>query len=234
MKKLVVMNMFRHMPSGEVVPFFLETVQNADEKLLSICLRSTKMFNDPGIRYYLREYLHNKNPRIRGHAILALWDYEPEEEMREQIQKLLAEKKETSIVAGLYTIGEVQDYTQRKEVLAFLTHKSSEVRLHANIALAKLGDKDALPGLFALLFGDDTELARRTYCMLDRIDDEMREHIKQEIRFEVSHRVAEILKPRKVKQANDLHTLPKTILSQLKRWYRLAEKYDDLAVMEKF
>ena len=40
LKKLLVMNIFSHLPSDQVVPFFLETMKDADEKLQSIYLLS--------------------------------------------------------------------------------------------------------------------------------------------------------------------------------------------------
>jgi len=234
LKKVLIMNLFKHLPPYEVVPFFLKTMKNLDEKIKSICLRSCTIFEDKDIVMYLRPYLMHPSPRIRGHAAIALWKFESHGPLRNIIHGLIDnEEDEKTVIAGIYSIGETKDVHSKDKLFEVVYHGSDEQQLHALIALAKLGEKSCIPRITEILFRTNVDLANKAFFMLDRIPDDIREAIQNEVQFEVSKRVLEILKPRKIKYLEDLSSLSDSILKHLKRLYRIAEKYDDLVLIEK-
>jgi hypothetical protein len=228
-KKLLVMNIFKHSPSHEVAPFFLKTMQKADDKLKTIYLRSCLMFNDPEIVFYVRKYLEHKDPRIKSHAVIALWKFEEKAPLREILENLVMSENEKDRVSGLYAFGEVKDKLQRERIIEFLDHQSQNVRLHALVALAKLGDHRAVEGLLEILFGEDQKLSQKAFYMLDRVPKDMRQQLQRKIQREVSREVRGIL------HSEAFHLSPqKKTLNRLKWLYRMAGRHDDILAMEGF
>ncbi len=228
-KKLIVMNIFRHSPSSEVAPFFLKNMRKADDKLKSVYLRSCLMFNDPEIVFYVKKYLQSKDPRIKSHAVIALWKFENKELLRKILQELIGSEDEKDRVSGLYALGEVRDKIQKETVLEFLDHHSENVRLHALVALAKLGDNRAVEGLLEILFGENQKLSQKAFYMLDRVPKEMRVQLQRKIQIAVSQQVFNILQNESFQK-----TPQKKIIERLKWLYRMAERHDDILAMEKF
>ncbi len=232
LKKLVIMNIFKHLPQDKVVPFFLDTLSLDDEELKSVCLRSAvEIFKDPEIIYYIREYLGHKSRKLRGYAIIALWNFENKKKLRKLIEKLLKSDNSKDVVTALYTIGEVQDATYEKYLHPFFDHDSEEVALHSAIALAKLGNHQAIPLLLHFLFGEDEKLARKTFYMLKRAPNILN-LLKKEIQLEVSKKTQEILQTKNNKDSVVLENLSDATKIYLQRLFRLAEKYDGILWLE--
>ncbi len=232
LRKLIIMNIFRHLPVDQVVPFFLELLKHEDEELKAVGLRSAgEIFTDPELVYYLRDYLNHENPKVRGYALVATWEFEKSDRLDPVLDALLESDNPAEIVAGLYTIGEVQDFSRQIQVQVLLDHPNDEVHLHAVIALAKLGNIDCIPSLMDLLFHEDGQLAQKTFFMLKRAP-AILEMVKREIQLEVSARVGEVLLAENCRHLKDLKTVQADLHHYLKRLYRLAERYDDLLWLE--
>ncbi len=227
LKKLVVMNIFRHLPDHEVVPFFLETMEKADDKLKAVFLRSCHMFEDPEIVFYVRQYLDHSDPRLKSHAVIALWKFHNKKELRRILVNLLEKEDEASQISSLYAMGEVGDGRSRNLLLEFTTHGSPWLRLHSLIALAKLDDIRCVKGLLSILFGEDRNLSKAAFHMLDRVPEEMRDHLQKEIQLEVSKQVFAILKPQ-VQIETEIPNLSQSLRDTLKHLYWMAGRYDDL------
>ena len=233
LRKLIIMNIFRHLPVDQVVPFFLELLEHEDEELKAVGLRSAgEIFTDPELVYYLREYLSHPNPKVRGYALVATWEFEKKSRLEPVLDALLNSTDTKEIIAGLYTIGEVKDHARQITAQVLLDHPEDEVHLHAVIALAKLGNTDCIPCLMDLLFNDDSDLAQRTFFMLKRAPAIM-EIVKREIQIEVSARVGEVLLAENCNHPTELKEVRVDLHHYLKRLYRLAERYDDLLWLEK-
>lgn len=232
LRKLIIMNIFRYLPVDQVVPFFLELLKHEDEELKAVGLRSAgEIFTDPELVYYLREYLAHPNPKVRGYALVATWKFERDARLDPVLDALLESADPKEIVAGLYTIGEVKNYSRQIKAQVLLDHPNDEVHLHAVMALAKLGDEDCVPCLMDLLFNEDSHLAQKTFFMLKRAPDIL-EIVKREIQIEVSARVGDVLIAENCKHPTDLKSVHDDLRHYLKRLYRLAERYDDLLWLE--
>ncbi|MCF7906052.1 MFS transporter [Candidatus Gracilibacteria bacterium] len=229
-QKLVVMNLFRHLPSHEVVPFFLEQMKSMDEKIQSVFLRSCRVFNDPEIAYYIQEFLEHKNARLRSHAVIALWKFQKSKNFLRNVLKELLESEDISDqISALYAIGEVGDQMLREMVLDFADHHEKILRLHALISLAKLGDERAVCGLLEMMFEEDMELSRSAFFMMLRVPETIRLKIEKRIQMEVSRQVFKILQGQ-----NSPTDIPSHILGRLAWLYRMAGRYDDLVAMGRY
>ncbi len=232
LKKLVIMNIFRHLPQDRVVPFFLEVLSTSDDDLQSVCLRSAgEIFADPELSYYIRQYLHHPNSKVRGYAITALWQFEDREHLAHLLDELLDSEDPKEVIAGIYAIGEVRDQSREIQLMRYIDHSSLEVCLHALIALAKLGNVNCVPYLIDILFGKDEALAQKAFYMLGRAP-EILPILKKEIQLEVSQRVMEILVAEEVTHRDHFQRLSTDVRQYLKRLYRLAEKYDEVLLLE--
>lgn len=232
LRKLIVMNIFAHLPTSQVVPFFLEVLENSNEELKSVCLRSAgEIFSDPEVVYYVRKWLDHPNPKVRGYALIALWKFEDHEVLGQKIDAMLASDDEKELIAGIYTIGEVQDETRELHLMQLEDHPSEEVHMHVLVALAKLGDDRCVESLLDILFAEDEDRARRVFGMLKRAP-KIRSKLKRAIQLEVSQRVMQILIEEQIKTASHLKRLPAKTRRYLSRLYRLAERYDELLHLE--
>lgn len=231
LKKLLVMNIFCHLPSEQVVPFFLETMKHADEKLQSIYLRSCKVFDDPSLGFYLKSYLESESYRIQGHAIIALWNSGDRKSLKAKIKKMLASNNKEELVAALYAIGEVQEPVFKTELKKVLEHADEEIQLHASIALGKLGDHSVTDKLASFMMKPEGKIASMAVGMIERVPSDIRNDVLHQLRKSVSIRVADIL----IQSENEKPTvenLNKNTLFTLQRLYHLVEQLDDLVVIE--
>lgn len=231
LKKLLVMNIFCHLPSDQVVPFFLETMKHADEKLQSIYLRSCKVFADPSLGFYLQSYLESESYRIQGHAIIALWNSGDRKALKLKIKQLLASQDKDALVAALYAIGEIDETGFKAELKKSLEHADEEIKLHASIALGKLGDHSVIETLASFMMKPEGKISSMAIGMIERVPADIRNDVLHQLRKGVSMRVAEILME-PVNQNAPVEKLNQNTLFALQRLYGLVGQLDDLVVIE--
>jgi len=232
LRKLIVMNIFAHLPTGQVAPFFLEILENADDELKSVCLRSAgEIFVDPEVVYYLRKWLDHPDPKLRGYALIALWKFEDHAALGTILDRMLASEDQSEVIAAIYAIGEIEDLSREVHLIHLQDHPSEEIHLHALVALAKLGNQDYLDSITDILFAEDELQSQRLFAMLKRAP-KIRCALKRVIQFEVSRRVMQILLEQEVTKVHHINRLPIRTKKYLRRLYRLAEKYDALLHLE--
>ncbi len=230
LKKLIVMNIFSHLPTNQVVPFFLKTMKSADERIQAMCLRSCRMFDDPDIVSYIKPYLNHHSSRVRSHALIALWKFQDKETLRKQLYQFFENDDHESIVAGLYAVGELGDPKNSALITRFSSHENMEWRLHALIAHAKLGDKKCFSSLMKILFSEDDALANKVFAMLKRVPTELREEFLSHMKHEIARQVWDIVGHHpKIKI---IQKLPKKQRAYLRRLYLFANQHDDILVLD--
>ncbi len=229
-KKVVVMNIFQHLPAEEIVPFFHKIMNSRDEKLQAICLRSCAIFEDPDIVTFVEPYLQHSSPRVRSHALISLWKFSNQEKLREILDNFLNSSVQEEQIAGIYATGEVRDRDSLSKLYQFSREENLEIRLHSLIARAKFGDKHAVPGILELLFSADDKTAHKVFNMLKRgVPQDIREKIREGIYQKVAEQVNNIISPLDINI--DKANFPPSIKKYLYRLYRFAGLYDDLVVL---
>jgi HEAT repeat protein len=232
LKKLVVMNIFQHLPAEEIVPFFHKIMNSDDEKLQAVCLRSCVMFNDPDIVTFVEPYLSNVSPRVRSHAIISLWNFYDKEKLRGILDDFLSADHHEAKIAGIYAIGEIDDQESLSKLHNFSREENLEIRLHSLVARAKMGDEKTINGILELLFSADEKTAYKVFHMLKRgVPQKFREKLTEAIHQEVAKRVQDIVGPY-LQIEKKQQDISKTVLNYLKRLYHFAGKYDDLLILE--
>ena len=230
LKKLIVMNIFSHLPTTQVVPFFLKTMESADERIQAVCLRSCRIFDDPDIASYVEPYLNHANSRVRSHALIALWKFQDQESLREQLHHFFDNDDHESIVAGLYAIGELGDPSNTNLIERFSSHEDIEWRLHALVARAKLGDKKCFGPLMKMLFSEDDALAQKVFAMLKRVPSELREEFLSHMKHEIARQVWSIVGHHpEIEVIQQLSTQKRSYLHRL---YLFANKHDDILILD--
>lgn len=231
LKKLVVMNIFKHLPPHKVADYFLQTLKTSDCELQAICLRSaSEIFNDPEMVYYVRDYLSQGTPKLKGYAIIALWKFDDQQWLSRIIAQLLRGNREERI-AAIYAIGEIKGDKWRNDLRNLLNTKDLGVKVQVLVALMKLKEVSIIDQVMEILLGQDTQLSRKMFFMLKRVPKEIRDIIKNEISFQVSGRVLEILVSESITHRQHLQKLSGEIKRYLRHLYRLGEKYDDLVLI---
>lgn len=234
LKKLSILNIFQHLPAHQVAPFFLKTIKNAEESLVSVCLRSAaEIFHDPELSYYLRQYLHHKSPRLRGHAVISLWKFDEKGILRGILKELLDSNDREERIAGIYALGEVEDHKLESHLYPYLEHHDFGTRAHALVALAKLGNMKSIHGLLEILFQSHPEEAQKVFYMLKRAPQFIRDKLKKEIHIMVSDHVLRVLLDADVREISHLQKLSEERRNYLKWLYRLAGRYDDVLIFER-
>ncbi|HEY5713843.1 MAG TPA: hypothetical protein VIT68_00660, partial [Candidatus Gracilibacteria bacterium] len=230
-RKLALMNLFAHMPPYDLVPFFLEKVQTQDVYLKCICLRSVaEIFEDPAMVVYTESFLENPHPRIKGHAIIALWKFYDKDKLRGILETLLSDDEEAEIIAAIYAIGEIKDIKSLPAITRYLAHDSLEVRMHVLVAMAKLEDYRCLNCMMAILFGDNEASAQDMFNMIRRTSPDFQSRLRQEVQYRVSAEVMSVLEYAEIDESGG--TLSLAVLGRLKHLYRLAGRFGDLWSLE--
>ncbi|MCF7846668.1 MAG: HEAT repeat domain-containing protein [Candidatus Gracilibacteria bacterium] len=232
LRKLLVMNILHHLPLSKTVSFLQETLEGADEKLQSICLRSCQMFDDPEIVNYLKPYLEHQSPRIRSHCVIALWKVGEKRTLWQILQPLMESNTPEDLIAGMYAAGEVQYAPALEWIKKYRQHEHSDVRLHALIALGKMGEKSIVSELLKLMLGPDVALAKRAYEMSKRFPEDLREKLHRAIQRAVAQRVFAVLNEENISSREHLRKLSPEKLAFLKRLYLLGGKYDHVSAIE--
>ena len=231
LKKLIVMNIFSHLPADQVVPFFLKTMESNDERLQAVCLRSCQMFNDPDIVSYIEPYLKHDNSRVRSHALIALWKFHDKEELIPHLHSFFETDNHEHNIAGIYAIGEIQDIVNHSLLIKFIEHENKEWKLHALIAQAKLGNSKCIPELINILFGEEESLANKVFEMLKRrVPKEIYNEIIYQIKRQVAKQVWQIIGHHP--EPSVLQSLPTDRITYLRRLYKFAGQHDDILVLE--
>lgn len=230
LKKLIVMNIFSHLPADKVVPFFLKTMETADENLQAVCLRSCRMFNDPDIVSYVEPYLTHENSKVRSHALIALWKFQDTKTLLPHLHKFFESEDHESIVAGLYAVGELGEQKHHHLIEQFANHDNPEWKLHSLVARAKIGDKSCFKPLMKMMFDEDEMLARKVFAMLKRVPVDIRNELLARMQKEIARQVWSIVGHNPKPEI--IQGLPSQRREYLRRLYLFANQHDNILVLE--
>lgn len=233
MKKVLIMNIFQHIPNDRIVPVFREMIENTSEELVSVCLRSCMNIDDPEVQNEIRPLLKRQNPRIRAHAVMALWESDDQKHLTGILNRLLTGKTKAENIAAIYAIGELRLRSFTKDVRSFLSTKDDELRVHTVIALLKLGKMSYIHNLLSIITSSNDAIARMAFHMRKRLDPAIREKVEISVQRHVSDKVDYVLKQEKIQDKKDFHTLSQSTKNLLKRLYHFVGRYENMYVLEK-
>ncbi|PID70622.1 hypothetical protein CSB37_00860 [bacterium DOLZORAL124_38_8] len=223
-KKLALMNMFKHISNAKTVDFFRDMLVSGDEHLLSICLRSCMQFDDPEILNELLPKLEHESSRIRSHVILAIWKfYHNKDYLRSLLHNMIDDLMEEHIISGVYAVGELKlkDFIPKLEQK--LPSKTGVLRVQILIALLKLGKTEYVQSLSRIITGPNVSLARMAFYMRKRLPQTLQEEIEDAVYKQVSVQVDRVLSG-----GQSIQSLPEEKRSYFKQLFLFSEQYESL------
>lgn len=186
--------------------------------------------DDPNILKILIPYLNHRSPKVKISTAIALSHFPGLKDRCHHIISLfLYSGKKELIAYGLYAVGELRWKQKAKMCLQYVDTKHDFLRMHAAIALAKLGDLKSIKILVDILFSADKKTVDELRLLLRKAD----AFIVSSVDKIVRHMVA-----RKVEQINAkcdcLENLKSAELKNLKWCYSLVGDYEEVDVVDSF
>jgi len=137
----------------KIVPFLIEAMNGASEKLHIACIQVCDLFHDPALADYLLPSLKSHSPFVRAQTILALWQFpEYRNRLRSLLQQLSHSNKREDFLAYCSVIGDFGTKDDKQKLLSSFEVYDPVLKFSIAYALFKLGDEDAVTDLVHLLF----------------------------------------------------------------------------------
>lgn len=233
-QKLVVMNFFVNLPIKDIAPFFKKVINNEDDYIKSIGIRSCKILNDREVKFYIKDFLQDKNVKIKSSAIISLWQFYDQQKLTKQIKNLLSSKDIKVKISAIYTIGEIGDRVLMPLIKPLLKSKDLNVKLQVLVAMAKMENYDIADEIsdFVIENYKNDNISIKILRMLKRAPKTMINVIKKKIDAHVSKKISKIFQNKKIVYKKHLLKLKKDLINELKYLYQIAERHDDICIIE--
>lgn len=233
-KKIVIMNIFSHIPSSKTVAFLRMLLKNHDPEIISICLRSCKDFSDPEIVSEIKPYLFHTSSRVKAHAIVAIWNfYSRKNELQEILCDMLAGHTEEEKISAIYALGELKQKKYKQKIQKVFQESTGFLKAHCIIALLKFGYTEYVNELLRIISGEDEHLAKRVFHMRKRLPHEIREKVEIESQKYISEKIQNILQQECIQETNDLKKISVSNKQLLHRLYEFTGRYENMYVLSK-
>lgn len=160
-----IIKTFANIQHAQVVPFLLDIIAQAnDEELISDCIYVIGLFGDINTWHYVSPFLTSTNPRIKANAIIALWQFEKYRlQLLIHLLSLLESKEKNANLSGIYAVGEIKAIQELPVLKKFLESDDADIVRYTAVALLKLDEQDAVQPILQLLFGENSEVAYKTF-----------------------------------------------------------------------
>jgi len=231
--KLALINLFRHLPEEEIVPYFLELLEKSDEFLQSICMRESQIFEDPSLVFYLEKFLKSTNMELRGNTLISLWKYLPDDYRDRILKNFLTSKDKRALVTAFYCIGELRLKKYLMTLWQQFNHEDEEIRLHILVALSKQEDLRAIDFIVNFILEEDINEESRTNIleMIKRSSEEFLEQFNIVFRCEIKKKITQLISQENPEKA--IERWDKKDLRELLYYYELLQKYDMVIFLQR-
>lgn len=180
-------------------------------------------YDDPNVLKILIPYLKNNSPKIRISTAIALSNFaDLRDRCHHIINSFLYSGKSENVAYGLYAIGELNWKEKQNMCFDYLNSKNKFLRMHAAVALAKMGSFKSIKVLVDLLFSSDKEDADMLKLLLKKADPFITSSVEKIIKHMVARKVEEINA-----QCDCLEDLKADELKNLKWCYSLVGDYEE-------
>lgn len=136
---------FYEIAPEELTSFILKSIETEPARKAAF-VQMLKLFPDPNLSYYLTPCLDDRNPEVRGAALVALWQFkELKSSLQHRLLQMLHSPKVEILKIGLRALGQVQWEEAKTEAKNLLNHSDAGVQKEALLALARLEENSILP-----------------------------------------------------------------------------------------
>ncbi len=230
--KSEIIQVFAKIHHGDVVQFLLEMLQNEEDEIKADIIEIIGMFDDINAAHYIEQYLSAAHPMLKANTIIALWQFKKYRlKLLVSLMSLLDDADDKDhILAGIHVLGEVRAVQELQKLQEYATSEDEDVRMHALVALAKMGELDVIDGLVEILIGDNRERA----CYLAGYLEDMNEYILKTIEAALENRIYEKIGAKHGKLRNLLLVkLSKVDLEELVHYFSLVKHEKNLMKLAK-
>lgn len=211
-REVLVACLFRMNPERfiELVLHALESEEGGNKAML---IRMLRLFHDPNLKHYLLPSLEDKDPKVKGASLIALWPYKDlHTTLHHHLYQMLESPKRVHVLEGIRVAGEVQ-FTAVKPFLSELIHSSdAELQKASLLALAQMEDSDVIPHLVRRFLDPSHEWFEEMNSILSSLPTRFEHLVRQSFHAYVSDTIHMILKPHLGKKLGELeHDTLKTL-----------------------
>jgi HEAT repeat protein len=223
-KALLLMSSMSNISTVEFLLSQLKVVKG--RRKLEIILALGR-YGDAVIADFLRPYLDSARVEVQIHAAISLGGYKGfSEEVSHLVYSFYYSNVPKKVAYSLFAMSELGLKNARKLCLNHLDSEDLFVRMHAALALAKLGYAGSVNVLIDLLFSRNRKIAQEALLLLRNIDPTVKTKLNSIIRKVVSHKLEEMLSVED--GVPDLKNVEKKDLLILQYLYALIGSYDEV------
>ncbi|MBI5414927.1 MFS transporter [Candidatus Peregrinibacteria bacterium] len=220
--KSEVILLFKNIKKSSVVPFLLELLQSSDPKIRSDAVHVCSLFHDYSSAYYLEKCLDDPHPMVRANALIALWKFIPYRlRLLLRLNEMLRSADPEVVVNAVYAVGEISLKEEISKLKEMLEHPNADIRLHAAIAIAKLGDASSVKYIVDALLSSSKETMTKILRLVEEIDDGIKSIIMRSLTQRISEEVFSVLKKARTPILEDME---EDILKELLHAYTILKE----------
>ncbi len=188
--KSAVIEVFKNLKHKDLVPFLLKLLESSDPKLKSDAIYISGLFNDYSSAYYLEKFLTDPHSRVKSNAIIALWKFLPYRlKLLVTINGMLESGDEDELLSGIYAVGETRMIQEIPRLKKLIEHENQDVKRHAVIAFAKLGQREAIEYVVELILHPEKKISEEARELIQHIDEDMYKAIWRRLTQRISERI---------------------------------------------
>lgn len=226
-----IITLLSKLSTVSTIEFLLTILNRSRGNLRADALHALGQYDDEFVIPFVRPFLTSRNAKYRVNAAIALGRFkDTEHEALHIIYGLLYSGKPSEVALGLFALGELKQKRKKRLCLKYLDSKNMDIRMNAAVALAKIGHGKAIPVVVDILLSDNFKVAKNLRLMLPNIGVRISKNIDKIIRHVVSEKIEEILKD---DHEACLEKLSEKKLLNLRWWYLLVDRYDEVETINK-
>jgi len=225
--KSAAIKILANLNASEIIPFLLKLLKSQNDTIRADCIYICGLFRDQNATHYIKPYLDDPSLRVRCNAIIALWQFKKyRAELKKKVDKMLNNSDSKVIRAGIFVAGEINLKSEKRRIYKLISSENPKIKLHAAIALTKMGYKLGIDTIVNLLLNEDDLLSNKCKQLIFSINNKHRDTIFKLLKLKISKLISTILKNIK---HDEIDELPKETLRKLKWAYEKIDRDIEVA-----
>lgn len=230
---LILMKIMHLMSRISVVAaaeFLFSVLEDAKPANRAEAIYALGSYDDKGVINLVKPFLSSRHLKEKINAAIVLIKFPTMYDQCLDIVRSFVEGSGAKRKAyGLYAVGELKLKKYVKLCKKELKARDKFVRMHAALALLKLGDGKVMADIVELLFDENHKIAGRLRVLLQDVDLNLSREINRLVMTKVSGKIDEILKE---SEADSLADLNQSELVRFKWFYTLVGEYEEVEIID--
>jgi len=223
-----VVTLMSKISATSAIDFLLGILKKTRGDLKVHVMLSLGNFNDLSIKKYIEPYLESRNLSYRVAAIICLGKLSKKKGLLTQIDELLDSKSQAVVAQGHYAIGELGIRSRARDCIKALHSHNDKIKMHAAIALAKMGMRDGTGVLCELMFSKK-KVSDSVKRMMQDVDIKIAKNVEKVAYSIASRKVDELLSSSQGRAVGDFDMRD---LHRLRWLYGLVGELDEVEIID--